>query len=518
MSAAAKSWGWVGAFLLGSLGTWAAEIESALQPPDSRSRLTLEDCWRMALERNREVQIERLNPVLARLSLDAVGGVYDPVFLSDTRWESLSDSGGLDPADFSRDAIYQADSEVTRMGMTGLTPSGMTYTLAGDYAHSAGVRNFFDFDSYSVRLVATVRQPLLRNAWIDAARFNVRVNRLAVRASEHVLRFRVLDVMCRVALAFHELGFAREQRRIQAELCDIRRSLLDGVRRQIQGGTLTVLDESQAAAQVAAAEAGLAVADQSAALAAHELRTLLGDAWTQSTAVVPELDGALALRPVVLDLEGSWKLADARRPDLAQMRLEGDRSDLDVRFWRNQLFPSLDFVGGYGRRGASIAQPVPGLPTLSSASFGDAWDEVERGDTPSQSLGFIFSMPLTRRVERSRFRAAKEMRSQVELRVKQQEEWVRRQVADAHAQAEFARERVSLTAEARRLADEALTAEQRKLAAGGSALFFVLQLQGDRAAARVSENRARADLLQALHRLQYADGTLLERNGFAMEP
>jgi outer membrane protein TolC len=121
-------------------------------------------------------------------------------------------------------------------------------------------------------------------------------------------------------------------------------------------------------------------------------------------------------------------------------------------------------------------------------------------------------------VERSRFRAAKDLRSQVELRVKQQEEWVRRQVADAHAMATFARERVSLTAEARRLADEALLAEQRKLAAGGSALFFVLQLQGDRAAARVSENRARADLLQALHRLQFADGTLLERNGFRLEP
>jgi len=491
-----------------------AVVETHKEPPNRA--LTLEECWKIALERNRELQIERLNPSMARHALTAVGGAFDPIFTADSRWESLSDSGGLDPADFSRDAIYRAESEASRMAITGLTPSGMTYALGGDYAHSDGVRNFLDFDSYSIRLMASVRQPLLRNAWIDQARFSIRINRLLLRSSEHALRFRVLDVMCRVALAFHELGFAIEQRRIQSELCDIRDAWLDAVRRQIRGGTLTALDESQSAAQLASAQAGLAEAEQSVALAAHDLRTLLGDAWTHATNLPPELDGALALRPVVLDLEASWHAAVTSRPDLSQMRLERDRSDLDVRFWRNQLFPSLDLVGGYGRRGASVVQPIPGFPR--TASLEEAWDEVAGGDTPSQSVGFVFSMPLTRRVERSRFRAAQDLRSQVELRVKQQEEWVRRQVADAHALATFARQRVSLTQEARRLADEALTAEERKLSAGNSALFFILGLQGSRATARVAEIRARADLLQALNRLQFADGTLLHQNGFQFEP
>lgn len=512
------NWRWVGWVLVSVLipflgiGPAAGTDRRAGASRTAEARLTLEECWRTALERNRELQIERVNPVLARLTLDLAGGAYDPLLVVDNRWESLADSGGLDPADFSRDAIYEADSEVSRMGLTGLLPSGMTYTLAGDYAHSDGLRNFLDFDSYSLRMAATVRQPLLRNAWIDSARFNVRVSRLAVRSTEEALRFRVLEVMCRVAVAFHELGFAREQRRIQADLRDVRRALLQSVRQRIQGGTLTVLDESQAAAQLASAEAGLAAADQAVALAAHELRTLLGDDWSDPRKALTELDGALELRPFVLDLDDSWQRAIADRPDLAQLRLEMDRSDLDVRFWRNQLFPNLDVLAGYGRRGASTAQAIP--PVEPSASLTEAWEQVLDGAAPSQSIGFIFSMPLTRRVERSRFRNARELRNQVELRVRQHEEWVRREVADAHSVATLARERVALTREARVLAEEALAAEERKLAAGGSALFFVLQLQGDRAGARLAEARAKVDYLQAAYRLQRADGSLPGANGF----
>ncbi len=502
-----------------ALGFAALAVDPDLpaSAPGPRSEpLTLEDCWRLALERNRELQIERVNPVLARLSLEQAGGAYDPLFVADTRWESLADSGGLDPADFSRDAIYQADSEVSRMGLSGILPTGLTYSLTGDYAHSTGLRNGFDFDSYSVRLAATARQPLLRNAWIDPVRYQIRLNRLLVRSSDHVLRFRVLDVMSRVALAFQELGFVREQRRVLHELLGIRQDLLDTVRRRIRGGTLTVLDESQAAARLASARADLAASDQAVALAAHELRTLLGDAWVRPGVGVPELAGALDSRPVVLDLEACWRQAEVERPDLHALRVQFDQSQLDVRFWRNQLFPNLDLVAGYGRRGASIAQMFP--PGTVEASLSEAWDEVQQGDTPSRSVGFIFSMPLSRRVERSRFRGSQELRNQAELRVRQQEELVRREVADAHAMAWSARERVELTREARALAEAALAAEERKLDSGGSALFFVLQLQTERAAARVAELRARADLLQSTIRLQRADGSLLRRYGFEFQP
>jgi len=497
--------------------TQPATPETSETPAATPGRLSLEQCWNLALQRNRDIQIERINPAIARLSVMAAGAAYDPWIIADNRWENLADSGGLDPADLNNDTPYQANSESSRIALTGLTPSGMTYSLNADYAHSYGERDFEEFEGYNVRLLATVRQPLLRNLWIDSARYTLRTAKLGVRTSEHALRFRITEVMWQVATAFHELGFAREQRRIRAELRDIRQALLDNVRRQIQGGVLTALEESQAASQLANAEVDLALADQTVALASNNLRTLLGDAWNQPNHPFPDLDGALTPLPVILDLEESWRDADTDRADLALMRVTRDQSELDIRFWRNQLYPSLDVVAGYGRRGASTSQVLPPPFPPTNPSFTSAWDEISAGSNPNKTIGFVFSMPLTRRNERSRFRNAIETRNQADLRIQQLEEWVRREIADAHTLASNARERLDLTRKAREFAAAALEAEERKLTSGASAVFFVLQLQSNLAAARIAERRAQTDLLQAIHQIHRCDGTLLRKNGYHFE-
>ncbi len=502
--------------LLGGLGHSHAQPgqpHAESPPPD---RLTLEQCWELALRRNREIQVERLNPSIARHSLSAAHAAYDPILFNDARWESLADTGGLDPADLSRDAIYEAQSEASRLGITGLLPSGLTYSLNTDYAHSDGSRNSLDFDSYSLRLGGTLRQPLLRNSWIDSARLSVRASRLLVRSADLALRYRVLDVIQRATHAFHELGFAHQNHRTQQDLVTLRHAYLETVRRRVEGGTLTSPDLALAAAQVAVAEAQAAAAAQNLALARHELLTLIGHPWRDPGLPACEPVNALQLQPVVLDLHASWQEASARRPDLAMLHAELERSELDVRFWRNQLFPTLDLVGAYGRRGASTTQTLPQFNV--TADFDEAWNQVADGTAPNHGVGFIFSMPLTRRLERSRHRASRDTRAQVELRVLQHEEWIRREIADAHSIAVLSRERLALTREARERITAALAAEEQRLAGGKSTVFLVLQLQSDLAQARAAEWRARADHLQAVNRLHFADGSLLERLGIQYEP
>ena len=86
--------------------------------------VTLEECIQTALLQNRDLQIERLNPEIARATLSGSYGYYDPLLAMDARTENASDSGGFDPADFSRDAIYDAESEVAKAGLTGFLPTG----------------------------------------------------------------------------------------------------------------------------------------------------------------------------------------------------------------------------------------------------------------------------------------------------------------------------------------------------------------------------------------------------------
>ena len=478
-------------------------------------RLTLDECIRTALLQNRALQIERLNPALAQSWLSASYGYYDPVFTADVHTEDASDSGGFDPADFSRDAIYKADSETANGGLVGFLPGGMNYTLSGSYAHSEGLRNGLNFESYSMQTGFMIRQPLLRNFWTDQGRMTIQVNKKNLKISELGVHYVSMDVINRVQLAYYELACAVGEARIRRDLLETRRQLLSSVRRKIEVGTLTVLDERLAEAQVASVEADLTVADNAIQLAENELKSLLGDAWTNSVGVRLETADPLLVLAQPFELQECWQHGLASRPDLAQLRQEVAKAGTDLKFRRNQLFPALDLVAGHSRRGASTEQLPPTF--IPSASRSEAWEQIMDGDSPTEMVGVVLTVPLGRVAERANFRASKHAKSQAELRVKQYEEQVMREISDAVHTARSRFDRVALTRRARELSQAALEAEEQKLAGGKSTLFFVLQLQNDLATARSAEIRARADYNQSCSQLRFADATLLEEKGISVE-
>jgi hypothetical protein len=212
---------------VGQGGQIIAGHEAAPASPAAGSKfITLRDCLFTALLGNRDLQVERLNPEIARASLSLTYGAYDPLFLAEARKEHSSDSGGFDPSDFSRDAIYDAESDIVRAGLTGLLPGGLTYTLDAGYANSYGTRNFLNFDSHKVSAGFLLRQPLLRNLWIDEPRFAIRVARHDLSISELVLSFMTMDVIHRVQITYVELAQARRQFEVQTQLVETRRRLL----------------------------------------------------------------------------------------------------------------------------------------------------------------------------------------------------------------------------------------------------------------------------------------------------
>jgi outer membrane protein TolC len=505
--------------LLGlSLGTGnGREVSAAAEGADSPDErvVSLRECVSLALQNNRELQIQRLVPQIARATLSGSYGHYDPVFLADTRRESASDTGGLDPTDFSRDAVYTADSVTSRLGLTGFLPTGLSYSLAGSYANSDGLRNSFDFESYSVAAAISVRQPLLRNAWVDAGRWVIQVNKRNLRITELGVVYLAMDVVNRVQQAYYDLLQAREQVNAREQLLAARRQTLQGERRKVEKGLLTPPDLLATQTQVALTEADLHDLRNVVALAENNLRNLLGeDPRTQPPGQLRPTDSLNAV-PEIFDLRESWEQGLARRPDLAQLREDVAKSELDAKYRRNQLFPALDLVAGYGRRGASTAQLPP--PLDASASASEAFEQLADGTAPSDFVGVIFSLPLSRTSERAAYRASKELRAQAELLVKQREELILREIADAVSTAQASLQRVRAAQQATGFAQQAIEAEERKLAGGKSTLFFVLQVQNDLAAARAAEVNALGGYGKALSQLRFAEARILEQHGLSIE-
>ena len=242
---------------------------------------------------------------------------------------------------------------------------------------------------------------------------------------------------------------------------------------------------------------------------------MLGDSWTNSVDVRLLPAESLLVLPEEFDLRLSWQRGLTNRPDLAQFREESEKAGIDLKYRRNQLFPALDLVASHTRKGASTGQLLP--PLSPAASLSEAGGQIADGDAPSDVLGIVLSLPLSRVSERGNYRISKHTRAQAELRVKQYEEQVLREISDAVHTARARLERVALTRRARELSDAALEAEGQKFAGGKSTLFFVLQLQSDAAATRSIELRAKADYNQAVSQLRFAEATLLENKGIAVE-
>jgi len=390
----------------------------------------------------------------------------------------------------------------------------LSYSLNGSYANSLGERNALNFESYSLVAGITLRQPLLRNFWIDPGRLVVRVNRKLLKITELGVSYLVLDVVNRVEQAYYELLYAREFQQVQLDLLASRHRTLDGLQMRAQQGLITEVETLPTRTQISSLETTLLAASNSVVLAENTLRTLLGDDFRQDSEVSLKPAERLWVHTEEFDLQASWNHGLARRPDLVQLRTDVERNDLDLKFRRNQLFPSLDLVAGYGRRGASTDQLPPPLQPRASAR--EAFDQLTTGSAPTEMIGVIFSLPLGRISERGNYRASRHLKEQAELRLKQKEELVLREISDAVHTSRLSLQRVRAAERASELATPALAVEERKLAGGTSNTFFVLQLQNDLLAARAAELRAKADYLKAVAQLYFADASLLERRGVSI--
>lgn len=479
--------------------------------------VSLRECISTALMNNRALQIERINPRIAYATLSGSYGYYDPVFTAQGNLEDETDPGGFEPSDYTREpTVYDAEGEFVSSELTGKLPTGLTYTLGGDYAHGMGERRFQLFETYKVNGIVSVRQPLLRDFWTDAGRNAIAVNRSALKMSEHGVEYVAISTVNLVEEAYYELLYAREAVKVNEKLQKAKNNLLDTVKKRAELGQLTVLEERLAMSEVASVMDRLLQSTNSVALAENQLRSLMGhgiEEWSRGP-----LDPAepLVALPADFNLETSWQTGLTNRPDIAQLRQDVRRNEINLRFLKNQLFPWLDVVGALGRRGAN-ALTTTNAVTWPGADFDMAWDQFRNGDYPNQMVGVVFTMPLSRKSERANYRVGKELREQAQLRVKQAEEMVIRQVADAYHTVQTAGQRVAAARRAREYAASALEAEQLKLERGQSSVYLVLELQSDMAAAELAEVRARADYNQAASRLRLAEGTTLVYAGFSLD-
>jgi len=467
--------------------------------PEVRT-LSLEDCLQIGLEHNLDIQIKRYSPEIARFTLQADYGAYDPVFDASGGHDYNSTPGGIDPQGRPFSGT-ETDANRLSTSIAGLSPWGLTYTLGGNLTDSYGTRP----ENTAGRIgFSQLRQPLLKNLWIDNTRLQIYLDRKDLKISELDLRAQVIATVTDVETAYYNLLFAQESIKVQQTALELANRLVTENKKRVEVGALAPLDEKQAESQAAASRADLIAAFGTEDTQERVLKSLLSDDYSKWKNVSIKPDVGMMAMPETFNLQESWERGLRSRPDLLQQQLSLEKQGYRVKFRRNQMFPQLDLVGDYGYNASS-----PGLA--------GALEQYRSRGNPFWSVGAEVSIPLGNVSPRNNYKSAKAARQQIALQFKQLEQNVLIQIENAIATARTSFQRVDATREARVYAEAALGAEQKKLESGKSTSFEVLRLQRDLTTARSTEIRALADYNIALAQIALNEGSTLERRHVTLE-
>jgi outer membrane protein TolC len=463
--------------------------------------LTLQECIARGLENNLETKSERINPTIGTWGVVGAQGVYDPTlagsinYQDSTTHQLVTGTNGL-PA-------LEEQQLQPNLSLAGKLPTGATYDLSAIDARSSGntVSNFLHAGSAAI----SVTQPVLKNFGLGVNSALIRVARANRSvAIQNFVQF-VMSKISEVSNAYYELVYAIENHKAALETRELARQLLDENRQREKIGTMSRLDVIQAESGVASSEQAVILTGRAIKDNENTLKRLICQQVSEFRGVSLDPVDYPVVHMIATDVAQSTRTALQMRADYLSAKHALDRQNIVVQFNRNQLWPEIDLLGSYGFNGRS------------RGDFGDFIDNTASGHYPVWSAGVAVTVPIGNRQARANYHTARLQAEQQLLSLKELEQDIIVQVDNAVGHVETNLKSVEAAQAAYRLAQESLDAEKKKLLAGTSTTFLVLQAQSQLAAARSAEIRARADYSESLVALDLAEGTVLQKHNIELD-
>ena len=500
----------------------AARLE-VVQTPGSGPRvdLTLEDAIARALERNLDLVVQRLNPLVFDLSLAQQLAFYRPTVNA-----NVSNSSRTNPASTQLDGgqTVVSDTATVNGGLDQAVQwGGGNYTVNWNNNRSASTNAFTSYNpSYRATVQASYTQPLLRGFKIDTTRQQIQVTRINRDIADIDLRQTITNTVSSVRNAYWDLLYASGTLAVQQQALDLAEELIRDNEARVEIGTLAPIDVVQARSEAAARRQSLAQAEQVLATAELALKQLIvsgtnDDYWTSTLNPVdqPTLDAP------PIDLAAAIRAAMADRTDLARSRRQLDINDVNLSAMRNNTLPSVDLIGTYqlqGQGGTGFLRSGLGgnVTTEIPGGIGDAFDQLFDADFPVWTVQVNLSYPLGQSAADAALARAQLQIRQVTAQLEQLQLQVATEVTNAVVQVGAIERRIDAAIAARELAQEQLDAEQSRFEAGLTTNFFVVQAQRDLSTAQDTELRAILDQQKALVELDRVQRTSLSNAGISI--
>ena len=487
----------------------SAAGQAAAQQTETVKPLSIDEGMRLALEQNLGIRIQRLDPQISDVGISQARSFWSPQLStafsrqSQAQAPTTSLSGGATSIDNGTTA--------TSIGVQQNLPTGTFYQVNWNNARFTSTNLFNNFSpQLSSNFNLQVTQPLLRNFSIDQIRQQVLNSKKVRELSDIQLDAAITQTLRNVKNAYWDLSFSIDNLKAQQESLTLAQQSLRDNQKRVEIGTMAPIDIVQAQAEVASNEERVIVAEAAIKRAQDVLRTLVLDPatpgfWTtafQPTDTAPFSDQTI-------DTDAAVANAMDKRSDLRSAKNSIERSDIDIRYLRNQILPDVNAQAIYISRGIGGTQLNQLTPddvrsgnisrfVTSQRGFGSVLGDLFQNQYPDWTLGVQISYPLGTNTAHANLARARLQYQQTLTQLESLKMIVATQVRDAARNVQTNQKRVQSARASRALQGKKLEAEEKKLAAGMSSSFFVFQAQRDLSLARTSEIQAIADYNKSL--------------------
>ncbi|HSB44277.1 MAG TPA: TolC family protein [Nitrospira sp.] len=507
-------WLIAGVWLLSASPSVYAAEEMKAQPQERREAISLADAALRALKNNLDISISRQTKESRLTDIIVEQAKFDPTLSLNGQYNRQVNPlnrpvfGGTG---FNLNTIQtfdQRSTSVTVDAQTNLITGGnidLNYSPARTNVNQDVASGFLFNPAYTGGLALTLTQPLLKNAGIEVNKTFIKIAQNNATVEEHVFRDRVLTVLATVEQTYWEVVFANENLKVAEAALKAAQELLATNRAKAKAGVMSIVDVLQAEAAVASRVEQILVAEKAIRDQEDQLRRLLNPGEEElrlEVRLTPSDRPVVALEPI--SLQEAIDIAIEQRPEIVQAKKNLETSEINTKFAKNQILPTLSFQGTMG---------LAGLGSDYSNSVNNNFS----GDFYNYGAGLVLSYPLGNRSAWSTFnrRQMEGKNAEASLVSVRQQIIIGVKEAVRRVQTDF--KRIETTRSARIMAEKQLQAEQERLKVGLSTTRFVLDFQRDLATAQGNELRAVVDYNKSLSNLARHEATTLNHYNLQLQ-
>lgn len=501
--------------------------------------LTLREAITMALENNKDIEVTRENVRIAEFDLQSARGVFEPRFTGQTFYERATTPN---ISFFTPDITKTTNSSFGgNAGLIAYVPKWGTILNATVNNQRLASDNPVSIISpqYNTNFTFSVTQPLFRGRAFDQNRRTIEIAKRNLSLTDTQFRQRSIETIANVQRAYWDLTYALRNLQVQRDTVKDAKDQLEHNRRLVDEGQLAPIDIVAAETQVANFEQAVYEALNVVTQAENNLKNLIAQnkndsLWSASLVPVDPVD----LDAPATTLPEALQAALQNRPELEVNQTQKDINQIDQRFFREQTKPQIDLVGSYTSAGVggslnpNFTNPLlrgcvenPTLPECVAAQeaqrrllqnvggAGTTFTDILVNRYPTVRVGVQFNLPLNgNKTAKAQLGRSLVEGERLETQREQLEQNIQVDVRNALQLVRTAEARLRSAAISRENSQKQYESEQRKLDAGQSDIYKVLERQTALATARSNELRAQTELNKAIADLQRATGNSLKAN------